>query len=870
MADVCFTEARDYRPPAFAVDTIDLAFELDAERTVVRSRLHIRKLSVDAPIVLNGEGHELISIAMDGQPLPETVWRRMATQLEITEAPDAFDLEIVTACVPRANTSSRGLFLVGKTLATQCEAEGFRKITYFPDRPDVLSRYRVRLTADEALYPVLLSNGNLTGKGKLDGGRHWTAWEDPYPKPCYIFAVIAGDLDCLCDHFLTRSGRKVDLAIYSDTGVPERCRSALDSLKRALRWDETSFGLEYDLDTYNVVALTGYGGAMENKGLNLFDTSGILADPDIATDEEALTITRIIAHEAFHNWTGNRVTCRDWFQLGLKEGLTRYRDQRFTEDLTGGRFRIDAVRALMRNQFPEDDGPAAHPVQPSRYSTIENFYTNTVYDKGAELVRMLHTLLGPEPFQQGFLWYLAHKDGQAATIDDFLAAMETVSGRDLAQFRQWYHQAGRPRVLVDSHYDAHSETLRIELEQAGAAAERPLHIPLRIGLTGKSGKPVKFRVKGGPLSEDAVLELRDTKASITLEDVREAAILSLPRGFSAPVSLEQAMAPEDRLCLVLHDRDPYVRWDSAQNLFVTEIRRLAACAQRGEAMVVREHLLHGLAPLFAGEDDPWLLSELLLLPDEPRLSDGLAEVPLDSHMAARAHLQQALARRYEMLLRQRLLQPIRPDSAFPDMRAIGERRLALLALDYLMTLGQDRDSELCASWALHSHSMTLAQGALSILVNYDVVQRQPTLDAFYQRWTSYPTVINKWFMAQALSRMPGAVHHIVALEHHPALDKLNIARAMAYYGSFCRQNRVAFHDPSGAGYDFLAARLIEADRMGRASGRWLMAQITQWRRYDANRQARMRAALQRVLDTENISNGLRDLVAQTLNSGEPS
>ena len=870
MTEVRFTEAKDYRAPGFFVDTIDLTFDLSAERTVVRNAMHLRKQIPATPITLNGVGLDLLALELNGQILSATDYQLTSDHLQILDCPDEFDLTVVTACTPQSNTSSRGLFLVGSTLTTQCEAEGFRKITYFPDRPDVLARYTVTLEADEARYPLLLSNGNLTESGKLEDGRHWVRWHDPYPKPCYIFALIAGNLDCLSDCFTTRSGRKVFLSVYSDAGVPKRCQSAMDALKRSLSWDEITFDLEYDLDTYNVVALTGYGGAMENKGLNLFDTSGILADADLATDEEALTIARIIAHEQFHNWTGNRVTCRDWFQLCLKEGLTRYRDQRFTEDITGGRFRIDEIRALMRNQFPEDDGPASHPIQPQRYSTIENFYTNTVYDKGAEVVRMLETLLGRDGFRKGFKQYIEDNDGKAATIEDFLRAMEAANGREFSQFRSWYNQAGRPRLSVRALYDHDSQKLRLDLEQKSLTGASPLHIPLRVGLMDESGRVLSFREGNGDVTDEAVLELRSERESITLEGIPRQPLISILRGFSAPVSVDFPMSSEDRIKLLLHDRDPYVRWESAQTLFVEEIRRLAACARSAKPLRVSDTIVTGLAPLFTWSDDPWLLSELLLLPDEPRLSDGLSTVPLDSHMEARAALQSTLARQYEAELRRKLNQEVKADDAFPDMLAIGQRRLTLLSLEYLMSLGREEDAELCEQWAVGADNMTLSQGALAVLANYNVPQRLRALDGFYNRWKGFPTVINKWFTVQALSRMPGAIDHIIALEAHPAFDRFNIARAMAYYGSFCRQNRVAFHDLSGKGYEFLTSRLLEADRLGRASGRWLMAQITQWKRYDIERQRLMRRALQRILETEEISNGLRDLVTETLDNGEKS
>jgi aminopeptidase N len=865
----------DYAPPPFLVGTVDLDVELDAERTLVRSRLTIRRApgaDPAAPLRLDGEGLELVSIALDGEPLSPNRFSRDDAGLTIADVQDAFTLETVTAIVPARNKSGMGLFELQGKLATQCEAEGFRRITYFPDRPDVLATYTVTLHADAARYPVLLSNGDRVGVGAEPGGRHWARWHDPFPKPSYIFALVAGDLTPLSDSFVTASGRKVDLAIWSDAELSPQCRFAMDVVKRSLDWDERTYGLEYDLATYNVAALSGWSGAMENKGLSIFGASGVITDPEISTDDDYIIIERIVGHEQFHNWTGNRVTCRDWFQLCLKEGLTRFRDQHFIEDkLASGVYRIEQVKALRRNQFPEDDGPAAHAVQPAAYAEIDNFYTNTIYDKGAEVVRMLRALLGPAAFRQGFDRYIARHDGQAVTIEEFVRAMEDASGRDLGQFRRWHSQAGRPRVTASGDYDAAARQYRLTLQQTcpptpGQPVKAPFHIPVGVGLISEAGAPLAFSLDGAAPAEAATLELQAVKQTFTLEGVASRPIPSLLRAFSAPVTLDAGLSDDDLAILTASDPDPFCRWDASQTLAIRLVRRLAADHSAGRAMAAPERFITAIGQVLEDEAaSPLLRAQILALPDEPVLSEGLARIDLDGHMAARNFLRSQIATRLQapLLARYDALADAGPYA--PDIAGIGRRKLRNTVLDLLTALGTDEVADLALAQVEQATNMTDRFEALCLIAHLDCPQRDRAIEGFYQRWKDRPTVVDKWFNAQALSRAPGAVARIIALEQHPAFDPANFSQSLVYYGGFFRQNRVAFHDPSGRGYEFLADRLLRGDAQGRAGSTYLMPQINQRRRYDEARQGLMRAALTRVAETPGISKGLAENIGKALN-----
>jgi aminopeptidase N len=863
----------EYTPPAFEIPKTDLDVALDAARTVVKNRMRIRRANgtpATAPLRLDGVRMELLRVALNGEALGPNRYSVDAEGLTLADVPDDFELEIDTAFSPAKNTTRLGLFELGGQLASQCEAEGYRSITYGLDRPDVLSTYRVKLTGDKTKYPHLLSNGNKIAGGEGEGGQHWATWDDPFPKPSYIFAIMAGDWGVLEDTYTTKSGRKVAIGIYADKDLIPRCDFAMQVVKRSFQWDEDTYGLEYDLDTFAIVALTGWAGAMENKGLNLFEAHGIITDPEITTDNDYVIIERIIGHEQFHNWTGNRVTCRDWFQLCLKEGLTRFRDQHFIEDkMAEGVWRVEIVQQLRRNQFPEDEGANAHAIQPAAYADIDNFYTNTVYDKGAEVIRMLRALLGPKTFRAGFDRYIAANDGKAATTNDFVSAMEQASGRDLSQFRGWYHQAGRPRVTARGTYDAAAKRYTLNLAQVcpptpGQSYKDPFHIPIAAGLIARDGKALTFAT-GGSRTGATVIELTKPEQTVVFDDVVSEPIPSLLRGFSAPISLDAGLSDDDLATLLSADSDPFARWDAAQTLSVRLVRRLAADRAAGKQMQVPESFIAAMGRVLdASHIDKLARAHLLTIPDEPMLSEGLTRIDLDGHMAARALLRQTIATRFNQKLRD-LYDANRETGAYaPDIEGISRRKFRNTILDLLTSLGSEDAAGLALTQVKTARNMTDQFEALCYLTHLDRPEHTEAVAWFYDRWKSHSTVVDKWFNAQALSRAPGAVDRITALEEHPAFDFNNMARGMLYYGGFFRQNRVAFHDITGKGYEFLADRLLMIDKLGRAGSTYIMPQINQWRRYDDKRQSLMRAALERVANTEGISKGLRENIDKAL------
>jgi aminopeptidase N len=871
-ATVELKRREDYRPWPFTVETVELRFELDADCTLVTSRLRISRCpqsSSEAVLNLMGRSLKLRTLRIDNVELAATQYQVDALGLCVTTVPDQFEIEVITELAPRSNHAGKGLFELDGTLVTHMEPEGLSRVTYFPDRPDVLSRYRVTLVADRSRYPVLLSNGNCCGRRDLPDGRHEVIWDDPHPKPSYIFAVVAGDLACLVDRYATGSGREVRIAIYAPERFVARCAFAMGALKRAMHWDEERYGLECDVDDYQVVALAGFPGAQENKGLNLFDLSGIVADPQITTDDEALTIERIIAHEYFHNWTGNRVTCRDWFQLSLKEGLTRFRDQTYIDDLLGaGVYRIDTVRTLLRNQFPEDDGPARHPIRPEVYAEVDQFYTATVYEKGAEVIRMLQTLLGEERFTAGVRDYLRTHDGQAVTTDDFVAAMERSSSRDLTQFRRWYAQAGRPRISASRSYNPSSASLTLNLSQCMPAAEpdspsAPLHVPIRFSLVQQEG--VQNTRSAQKFRDEALLELTQASQSFVFENVAPNTVLSLLEGFSAPVTMEPFLGPEELLLVLAQSTDAYARWNAAQGVFVTTIRALAGAHHAGQELVVPQSLINTFSELLAGSPANRLLTaELLRVPDEPVLSEGLALIDVDGHAVARNAVRAALGRHLKPQLLAAVLEQRDNDRDLMNVAGMGRRRLACVSLDLLVATCDADVAELCLDRVVHGPTMTERFDALSCLVDFDCIQRDQALAAFYERWKDQPTVVSKWFSAQALCRSPGALDRIMALQAHPAFDMNNLTLVMAFFGGFFRQNRFTFHHPSGRGYAWLADLLLMSDRMGRSGGTWLTPQLSQWQRHGPARQELMRCEMQRMLDTPGISNGLRGVIQRLL------
>jgi aminopeptidase N len=858
----------DYRPPAFRVDRVVLRIEINPELTRVVTKLSIRENRGD-PCEFNGDGLTLEWIRINGVPPAPDEYQYQNGKLLVFNPPSRFELEVCSTINPRANQQEMGLFERRGILATECEPYGFRRISFFPDRPDVLSSYCVTLVGDRERYPVMLSNGNMTEQGELDDGRWWVTWDDPVPKPSYIFALFAGKLGRLRDSYTTGSGRRVDLNIFIEEELVDQCAHAMASLKRALQWDEETYGLEYDLDIYNIVALVGHGNAMENKGLNLFPAEGIVADRETTSDEDFLLIERIIAHEVFHNWTGNRVTCRDWFQLCLKEGLTRFRDQTYDQGLAMGTIkRIWQVKALRRNQFPVDDGPNAHAVRPHSYYTVENFYNQTVYDKGAEIVRMLHGMLGEHLFHKGIRLFLERYDLQAVTLEDFLASMADASGRDLQQFARWYEIVGRPRLAVEHHYDPDSRQCELRFSQfQSSGIPEPVLIPVAMGLVSEHGVALGFRL--GEVNEDiktgTVLEITDSTQTVVLHDVDSAPIPSLLRGFSAPVSLLHQLDRWQLCTLATSDTDPFVRWDSMQRLYISVIREIAAQRADGQAPGPDEMLIACVqAVLTDAGTDRGLASELLDVADEPNLSEGLAEIDLDGLMAGRSQVMETLAQklRDELLKTYLSNQNDRPWSLSDD--SISERMLKNACLRLLVTPADREIMDLCYRQLTNSECMTDRFAALTCLIDLQCPERDAAIEWAYQQWKSSSMLMNYWFKAQAMGRTPDVIERLKTLLEHPGYDPGNTVHAMALLGTFFRQNRVAFHDPTGAGYEWLADILLYVDKVRPAGTGWLMPQINQWRRYDENRKQLMRAALERVAGSHGISKALFENISGAL------
>src|SRR5215472_11457418 len=805
----------DYRPPAFLIDAVDLVFDLDGKDTRVKSRLAIRRnpaaSDTAAPLHLDGEDLTLVSLALNGEPLGDNRYQLPAGGgLIITDVPDAFTLDVETRIAPEDNTQLSGLYMSGGNFCTQCEPEGFRRITYFIDRPDVMARYTTTIVADKSRFPVLLSNGNPVEHGESGNGRHWAKWVDPHPKPSYLFALVAGDLIAVRDRFTTRSGKTVPLAIWVRRGDEDKCEHAMASLKAAMRWDEVRFGLEYDLDVFNIVAVSDFNmGAMENKGLNIFNTKFVLAKPETATDGDYQGIETVIAHEYFHNWTGNRVTCRDWFQLSLKEGLTVYRDQEFTAD-QGSRVvkRIGDVRVLRAAQFREDAGPLAHPVQPDHYITIDNFYTATVYNKGAEVIRMMAAFIGREAFRRGMDLYFARHDNQAVTIDDFAQAMQDASDVDLTRFKRWYHQAGTPEVTVSDSYDAAAHRYTLTLTQCTAPTleqpdKQPLVIPIVMGLLDGTGREIASRT----------LLFGETKQSFVFDEVAERPVPSLLRGFSAPVKLS-GMPLAQLQFLAAHDTDRFVRWESAQQYATHLLLAMAAAWRRGETPALDQGLIDALsATLHDADADPAFAAEVLALPSEAFLADQMAVADVDAIHAVRDNARAAIGQVLRSELRATYERLTDTGPYHIDGVAIGRRALRNACLAYFAACGDREGIARAKAQSDAGQNMTDVLASLAVLAAIDCPERRAALDAFHARWRGDDLVLDKWFAIQAMSPLSDTVTAVRALAKHADFDLRNPNRVRALVASFASGNQVRFHDPSGSGYHFLADTIVALDPM---------------------------------------------------------
>jgi len=874
---------KDYLPPDYWIDQTELDFELHEDHSMVLSRLHMRRneaASESAELKLHGQELELLEVAIDGRVLSEQEYSVSSSSLTISTVPDSFVLQCKTRIHPQDNTSLEGLYKSRTMFCTQCEAEGFRKITYYLDRPDVMSVFTVRIDADKTRYPVLLSNGNEvdTGSGS-EGPRHNVTWHDPFPKPAYLFALVAGELSHIEDQFQTCGGRDVCLRIYVEEKDIDKCDHAMESLKRSMRWDEERFGREYDLELFNIVAVDDFNmGAMENKSLNIFNTSCILASPETTTDAGFEHIDAIVAHEYFHNWSGNRVTCRDWFQLSLKEGFTVFRDAEYTSDM-GSRTvkRVEDVTYLRTAQFAEDGGPMAHPIRPDSFIEISNFYTVTVYEKGAEVVRMIHTLLGTENFRKGSDLYFDRHDGQAVTCEDFVKAMEDASGVDLTQFRNWYSQAGTPLLTVRDEYDEASKTYTLHVEQScpatpGQQDKPPFVIPLAMGLLGDAGNlPLKLK-ESPPDFETAdnthcVLMINEPSQSFVFEGVRERPVPSLLRSFSAPVRLDYDFSAADLYALMSRDGDGFVRWDSSQQLAVRAIGEVEQQLQSGEDPVVEPLLPQACGNLLGDESlDPAMVADMLALPGENYLAElaskeGGADV--DSIYAARNAVRRAIATTQKELLLS-TYHRLETDRAYAaDAAQIGARSLKNICLDYLCT-ADAKYLELARSQFEGASNMTNRFSALRALAWYgSEEQSSEALNAFYQLFKEESLVINQWFQLQASIPDGDGLARVRALMLHPDFDMKNPNKVRALIGVFSNNNPVNFHRADGAGYRFLADMVAELNGINPQIASRLLGPLTKWRNY-TGRSELMRGELERLAAMTGLSTDVFEVVTKSL------
>jgi aminopeptidase N len=866
----------DYKPPYYEVDSIELRFELGEETTIVRSRLAVRagydRSAGERPLVLNGQRLVLQEILLDGKALSAHEYELSEDSLTLHTVPPVFTLEVETELRPQDNTFLEGLYRSGGMFCTQCEAEGFRSITYYPDRPDVLSVFTTTIVADKARYPLLLSNGNPVDRGDLPDGRHFATWHDPFRKPGYLFALVAGDLACIEDRFVTCSGHTVELRLYLQEYNRHKGDHALRSLKKAMTWDEETFGREYDLDCYMIVAVDDFNmGAMENKGLNIFNSRYVLATPETATDEDFQAIEEVVGHEYFHNWSGNRVTCRDWFQLSLKEGLTIFRDQEFSADMESrGVKRISDVRLLRTGQFAEDNGPLAHPVRPDSYMEINNFYTATVYNKGAELIRMLRTLLGPDRFRKGMDLYFERHDGQAVTIEDFVRAMEDAGEIDLGQFRLWYSQAGTPHIEATGAFDPENGFI-LTLRQScpvtpGQPDKQPLHIPLVVGLLDSNGHELAVTLSGesAPGSLSRILELRKEQETFHFTGLKTAPVPVLLRTFPAPVKLDYPYHYDDLALLMAHETDPFCRWEAGQQLASQVILNLVADRQAERKFTLDPTFVEAYrATLISGERDRAFLAEALTLPSEKYLAEQVAVIDPEGIHAARRFVVRTLAAtlRHDFLAMRAACRDGRP-YAVDDDRA-GERRLANLCLAFLMALEERSITELCMEQYRSADNMTDTMGALVPLASCDCPERNEALGHFYRRWENDRQVVDKWFTLQAMSELAGTIGNVSELLEHPAFEIANPNRFRSLVGAFS-QNQVRFHCPDGVGYRLLTDQLVRLIPLNPQVSARLLTPLTTWRRFEPGRQALMRQELMRIQALPDLPRDVYEVVSKSL------
>ena len=877
---------KDYQPPAFLIDETHLTVKLFEDKALVHARLALRR-NIDAgddkqsqALVLDGSDMELISVSLDGQVLEPDAYTVTETTLEIPDVPDQFILECETLTKPQENTSLEGLYKSRRMFCTQCEAEGFRKITYYLDRPDVLSSFTTRIEADKAAYPVLLSNGNHIDSGDLEEGRHWVTWEDPFRKPSYLFALVAGDLKPVDDSFTTCSGRQVQLRIFVEEKDLDKCDFAMGALKRAMTWDEEVYGREYDLDIFMIVAVDDFNmGAMENKGLNIFNSSCVLANPSTSTDQAFQRIESIVAHEYFHNWSGNRVTCRDWFQLSLKEGFTVYRDSEFSADM-GSRAvnRIEDVSMLRTVQFAEDSGPMAHSVRPESYMEIANFYTVTIYEKGAEVVRMQANLLGPETFRQGTDRYFEKYDGMAVTTEDFVSTMEEVSSLDLEQFRRWYSQAGTPKLDITGHYDADLDSFTLSISQTcpptpSQPDKAPFYIPLRMGLINEAGEPVTLHVDDYEPGTDVVLHISEAEEDFVFQQVGGKPVPALLREFSAPVKLAYPYTRDELMLLMQHEEDGFVRWEAGQQLALQVIDDLLQARNQDKPYTVDERLVTAFATVLNSAltepgVDKAMLAHLLLLPSEAYLAELAEEVDVDGIHAVREFLRHYLAEKLESAFVS-VYESCASDAEYeycaPEM---ARRSLRNTTLNYLACLDKPAHWERVQAQYENANNMTDSSAALRALVSNPTPDsealRESLIKAFYEKWQHETLVVEQWLSMQCVAMIPDNLPRVKALMEHPAFDIRNPNKVRCVIGAFCFNNAVGFHQLDGSGYEFLADQIITLNGINPQIASRLLTPLTRWKKFSRQRQDLMQTALRRILAEPNLSPDVYEVVSKSL------
>lgn len=870
---------KDYQPPVYLIDHVKLHFDLHETQTIVTSTLNLRlnreNKETDKSFVLDGQNLELLSVKIDGETLSETDYTCGEEQLTVSDIPDTCVVEIQTRINPEENKALEGLYLSSGMFCTQCEAQGFRRITYFPDRPDVMSRYEVTLIGDKKKYPILLSNGNLIASGDAAGNKHWVTWQDLSLKPSYLFAVVAGDLFVKEDHYTTMSGRDITLQVFVEHENSHKCDHALMSLKQAMKWDEDTYGREYDLDIYMIVAVNDFNmGAMENKGLNIFNASCVLASPDTATDDDYFNIQSIIAHEYFHNWSGNRVTCRDWFQLSLKEGFTVFRDQEFSADLNSRAVkRIDDVNVLRVHQFAQDAGPMAHPIRPDHYIEISNFYTVTVYNKGAEVVRMIRSLVGSEGFRKGTDLYFERHDGQAVTTDDFVKAIEDATNVDLSLFKRWYSQAGTPVLDVKTTYNENENTFTLDIKQScpdtpGEKNKKPFHIPLQVGLLDKDGSDLLLHLKGNSsttASTMTILEMEHETETFTFLNVKNKPLLSLNRGFTSPVKIHYQQSNDDLAFIFAHDSDEFNRWEAGQTLAINTLLELMAAIKNKQSLQLEENVIKAYRNTLTHSDlDKALIAQAMTLPSEGYLADQCDVVDVDAIHQARTFMRHELAKALKDDLKN-ILEQGQSDTVYKFNAAEKARHdLNHVCLAYLMTLQEKDTIDFCMKQFEKANNMTDALSALSNLSHYDTELRQQALDDFYDKWQHDAQVVEKWFAIQSGSDLPDVLDKVKALMNHKAFTLTNPNKVRSLIGRFCAGNTTHFHAADGSGYEFLADQVLALDAMNPQIAARLIQSMSRWRRYDESRQGLMKKQLERILAKKDLSKDVFEIASRSL------